>query len=173
MLQVIEHKLDKKHFWNENLILIGDMNLYYPTRTRLKDQPTIDRIYNAGFKELSSLKNVDTNASQSEAYDRMFFHVNEYFQIAHNSRGQESAGVFTVYDHILTDAQATIYRDHMKSVYDGDGFDLDNDAELLAYYDRYWRKNQVSDHYPIWAEIIIDSSDGFLEDKKKGLQQVV
>jgi len=173
LLQAIDHKLRLNHFWNENLILIGDMNLYNPTRSKSMDQPAIKKIYDAGFIELQSLLGLDTNASQTEAFDRMFFHVNEYFKIAHNSRGQENAGVFTVYDHILTDAQATLYRDHMRKVYNKDNFDLDDDNDLLKYFSFYWRKNQVSDHYPIWAEIIIDSSDSFLIDKKKDLQQVV
>jgi endonuclease/exonuclease/phosphatase family metal-dependent hydrolase len=173
LLAAIKHKKDKKHFWNENIILLGDMNLYNPTSTKLKDQPTIDKVYEAGFIELQSLLGLDTNASQTEAYDRMFFHVNEYFKIALNNHGQENADVFTVFDHIFTDTQATVYRSQMKDDYDRDNFNLDDDVDLLTYFVRYWRKNQVSDHYPIWAEIIIDSSDSFLEEKKKELEGVV
>ena len=45
--------------------------------------------------------------------------------------------------------------------------DLANDpVELNKYFKNHWRKNQMSDHYPIWMELITDSTVQFLEKKK-------
>ena len=52
----------------------------------------------------------------------------------------------------------------MKDVYGGDG-DLDDPDDLEQYFRVHWRKNQMSDHYPIWFELITDSSDEFLTNK--------
>jgi hypothetical protein len=36
---------------------------------------------------------------------------------------------------------------------------------LPKYFKHPWRKNQLSDHFPIWFELLIDSSDEFLQEK--------
>jgi hypothetical protein len=43
--------------------------------------------------------------------------------------------------------------------------DLEDPAVLARYFKHPWRKNQISDHFPIWFELIIDSSDEFLAEK--------
>lgn len=32
-------------------------------------------------------------------------------------------------------------------------------GKLASYFKHPWRKNQLSDHYPIWVELVIDSAD--------------
>ncbi len=153
-----------EHLWTENLIILGDMNLYHGD-----DDPTVDLFNNHGFGEVAALQNADTNASQSQAYDRMFLKKNNYFQLAHNSRGQESGGVFNPFDHVYRDGDSHLYRDEICAVYTGDK-DLRNDpAALEKQYLHYWRRNQISDHFPIWIELIVDNSSAFLLAKQKEL----
>ena len=52
----------------------------------------------------------------------------------------------------------------MKQQYTGSK-DMDDPVNLRRYFMNPWRKNQLSDHFPIWFELIIDSSDEFLIDK--------
>ena len=52
-----------------------------------KDNPTIEMIHNAGYREVESLVGVDTNASQTEVYDRLFLTRGEYFSLGQSTDG--------------------------------------------------------------------------------------
>lgn len=51
----------------------------------------------------------------------------------------------------------------------GASSDLNVPSKLRSYYKHPWRKNQLSDHFPIWCELVIDDSDEFLEEKLQSL----
>jgi hypothetical protein len=140
------------------------MNLYHGA-----DDDTVQMIQDAGFGEVESLKGIDTNASQSQAYDRMFFTRNNYFRIAPNEQGQENGGVFDPFLTVYRDDQVQSYKEDMKKVYGGDPANLEDDAKLLRYYQQYWRRNQLSDHFPIWTELVTDSASQFLVEKRQEL----
>jgi endonuclease/exonuclease/phosphatase family metal-dependent hydrolase len=165
LMKAITHKLVNNRLWSDNLILLGDMNLYHPTPTKLKDKPAVDVINATGFREIESLIGVDTNATGSQAYDRMFFHVNEYFRFVKNAAGKESGGVFRFFEHIYKEAGFATYAADLQRVYGGDD-DMTLPANQQKYFRNTWRKNQISDHYPIWAEIIIDNTVEFLKEKE-------
>ena len=40
-----------------------------------------------------------------------------------------------------------------------------NDLALTRCFKHPWRKNQLSDHFPIWFELVVDSSETFLRNK--------
>jgi endonuclease/exonuclease/phosphatase family metal-dependent hydrolase len=164
LLAAIGEKLSKQHFWNENLIIVGDMNLYYGAN---KDDPTVQLFYDAGFKEVENLIGVDTSVSLSvnEAYDRMFLSDNNYFKIVKDENGKEIGDVFNPFNYVYKDGQKQTYKKYMKKHYGGTAKNLDDPVDLASYYKHPWRKNQLSDHFPIWIELIIDSSDDFLETK--------
>ena len=47
---------------------------------------------------------------------------------------------------------------------------IDKDPDALAsYFQQSWRRNQLSDHFPIWFELVVDSSDAFLKEKLAAL----
>lgn len=161
LLEAIKQKILNARLWNENIILAGDFNLYQGPD---KDDPTINLIYTDGFKEVESLKGKDTNASQTEAYDRLFLRSNEYFTLGKNNLGMDNGGVFNPFNYVYKTDEEQIYKKYMKQQYTGDQ-DLDDPMQLKKYYKHPWRKNQISDHFPIWAELIIDSSDDFLKEK--------
>ena len=64
-----------------------------------------------------------------------------------------------------------VYAEEMKEDYTGSK-DMEDTDNLQRYYRHPWRKNQLSDHFPIWAEVVIDSSDMFLERKLGELDEV-
>ena len=161
LLKALYEKISKGRLWNENLILVGDFNLYSGSN---KDDPTIQVINQAGFKEVESLIGKDTNASMTESYDRFFLTSHKYFTLAKNEQGLENGGVFDPFKYVFTNDKAEIYKETMKQQYTGSK-DLDVAQNLNRYYMNPWRKNQLSDHFPIWFELIIDSSDAFLEEK--------
>ncbi len=163
LLAAIKEKVDKGRFWNENLIMVGDFNFYEGAN---KDEETIQLIYNAGFKEIEKLIGVDTNASKTEAYDRMFFKVNKYFKIEKDSNGLENGKVFNPYTYVYKAHDFEEYKVEMLADYGGSK-NLEESDLLSKYFLQHWRRGQLSDHFPIWAEIVIDSSDDFLVNKLK------
>ena len=161
LLKALYEKISRGRLWNENLILVGDFNLYSGAN---KDDPTIQVINQAGFKEVESLIGKDTNASMTESYDRFFMTSNKYFTLAKNNQGLENGGVFNPFNYVFKEEAAGVYKETMKAQYTGSK-DLDDPANLRRYYLNPWRKNQLSDHFPIWFELIIDSSEEFLNEK--------
>ena len=142
-----------------------DFNLYAGAN---KDDPTIEMINDAGYREVESLIGQDTNASKTESYDRLFITQNPFFRIEKNENGRESGGVFDLFQYVYSDQSVTTYKKTMQDQYTGSK-DLDVPANLKKYYLNPWRKNQMSDHFPIWFELCIDSSEQFLSQKLKEL----
>ena len=162
LLRALKEKSDS--LWTRNLILSGDFNLYDS-----KDGPAVALINQAGYSEVEGLMGKDTNVSQTEAYDRLFVRKNKYFEIATGDGGEGIGDVFNPFDFVFRQAHHTQYKEEMIAVYGGSK-DLENDADALEkYFMRYWRRNQISDHFPIWFELAIDSSLSFLQEKKAKL----
>ena len=162
LLRALEEK--RKGLWSDNLVLVGDMNLY-----GAHDDATVARIKAAGYRENGGLVGRDTNASLSEAYDRMFFRTGDYFRMAQTAAGGDSGAVFNPFDHVYREADVALYRDEMLADYTGARDLAGDDAALLGYYKHPWRKNQISDHFPIVAELLIDDSAAFLAEKRAAL----
>ena len=161
LLRALAEKLSSGKIWNENLILVGDFNFYSGPD---KDDATIELINEAGYREVESIAGRDTNASQSEAYDRVFIMRNQYFTLARDQNGREVGGVFNPFDYVYKTGEEQVYKKYMKAQYTGEK-DLDEGDNLLKYFKHPWRKNQISDHFPIWFELLVDSSVQFLRRK--------
>ena len=160
LAQAIKHKRNRNNLWNRNTILLGDMNLY-----RSKDQQGIAYLNQADFIEANSLQGVKTAVSASESYDRIFLDIDRYFQIAADDKGVHQAGVFNFFDYVYQLSNAESYKTKMKADYGGSKLDLNIKTDRAKYFNHPWRKNQMSDHYPVWVEIVTDSTEGFLNSK--------
>jgi endonuclease/exonuclease/phosphatase family metal-dependent hydrolase len=159
LLKALAEKKKRGRLWSENLICVGDFNFYAGST---KDDPTVQMINQAGFKEVNSLIGVDTNVSKTDAYDRFFLSSSEYFSLGPTSAGMDMGGVYDPFESIFSVGEETVYAQHMIDDYTGskDMTDLENQR---SYFVNPWRKNQISDHLPIWFELIVDSSSVFLE----------
>jgi hypothetical protein len=89
---------------------------------------------------------------------------NEYFKVALNKEGKENGGVFRLFDYVYKLGQESTYARFMREQYTGSS-DLTDPTKLAKYYKHQWRKNEMSDHYPIWFELVTDSADDFLQSK--------
>ena len=165
LLAAIAEKIARNQLWTRNLILVGDFNFYD------EDADTIRLIEAAGFFEIQGLKGIDTNASLTEAYDRFFLTRNDYFQVVKNAAGIDRAGVFNPFHHVYQNGHETTYRDKMLGHYTGSKDLANDDVALERYYKHPWRKNQLSDHFPIWFELVVDSSEAFLRNKLEKLEE--
>jgi endonuclease/exonuclease/phosphatase family metal-dependent hydrolase len=159
LLAALEEKRHMGHLWTENLILVGDFNFYDD------DAPAIEKIEEAGFTQIQSLIGKDTNASKTEAYDRFFLTRNQYFRVLPDADGAESAGVFDPFRFVYRDGDHGPYISTMQDQYTGGKTPAELLATIESYYKHPWRKNQMSDHFPIWFELSIDSSLDFLAAK--------
>lgn len=104
----------------------------------------------------------------TEVYDRLFFSNNEYFRLSPGEDETESGGVFNPFEHVYRDGDEDAYKAFMMEDYTGSR-DLNVPQKLTSYYKHPWRKNQISDHFPIWCELINDDSDQFLAEKLQKL----
>jgi len=166
LMKAINEKMTKGHFWNENIILAGDFNFYGGAD---RDDDAIQVIYDHGFKEVESLKGKDTNASLTESYDRFFLTENQYFVVGVDDDGEDNGGVFNPFNYVYKLEDVATYKSAMEDDYTGNR-DTDEPGFFEGYFKHPWRKNQISDHFPIWFELIIDSSDNFLEEKLSELE---
>jgi endonuclease/exonuclease/phosphatase family metal-dependent hydrolase len=164
LLKALKEKERKNHLWNENLIVLGDMNLYRDDTTMVTD------FNNHGYIESASLAGLNTNVSETQIYDRIFFKQNSFFDLLKDENGKERAAVFDVFDSVFRDDQWSLYNSYMLA-HKNDPTTLNDEDDFIKYYDRYWKRSQLSDHNPVWIEIDIDSSDGFLKLKKDQLEQ--
>lgn len=159
LLELLEKKREEGAFEDKNMIILGDTNIYQ------NDHHIVNRITNAGFVECDSLIGQPTNTSLNQGYDRIFLNVDDYFHLAQNSNNQQSGGVFRLFDYVYRDTTAEIepYKDLMLSQ-KGDPSNLVDDDSFRDYFNSTWKRNQMSDHLPVWIEIQTDSSQNFLSN---------
>ena len=156
LVNAIKEKIRKKTLWTENLLLVGDFNIYS------NNEDMLDILASEGFNEIPILKGVPTNVSQTEAYDKIMFRENPFFNLS--TLGGNSAGVLKFFESIYRSELFQKYKANMINDKE-DPSTLQTEEDFKEYFDRYWKRNQMSDHYPVWIEINIDSSDTFLRDK--------
>jgi len=164
LTKAIKSKLESNNFWSENLILLGDFNLY-------KNNTDIEDLLNDnGFYESDLTKGLNTNTARSSAepFDRILFRETEYFKLPSGNAGN-TGGVIDILSFVFKEEDYHIYKKEMEDS-KGDPSTLTSENKYKRYFRDYWRKNQISDHKPIWIEIEIDSSDVFLKDKLEKLE---
>jgi endonuclease/exonuclease/phosphatase family metal-dependent hydrolase len=162
--QALKQKIAQKRLWTDNLMMMGDFNFYET------DDDLVALIEAQGFEEPPPLKGLDTNVSATEVYDRMFYRENEYFKVFDGTPEEAQGGVFKFFEYLFLDENVSVYHDKMKE-HKGDPSTLVDDNAFLKYYTNYWRRAQMSDHYPIWIEMSIDSTEMFLADKLKSFRR--
>ncbi|MEM5564732.1 endonuclease/exonuclease/phosphatase family protein [Psychroserpens sp. AS72] len=157
LMDVLNTKLASAAFHNRNMIILGDTNLY------ANDDDIVDLITQHDFVESDALAGQFTNTSLNQIYDRLFLNVDPYFKIATDDFGNEQGGVFNLFDYIYLNSPTEIATYHqLMLLHKDDPSNLIDDASFTSYYNSYWKRNQMSDHLPIWLELQTESSDEFL-----------
>ncbi len=160
LMEILKEKLDSSAFENRNMIILGDTNLYDD------DDDIVKLITDTNFIESEGLKGKFTNTSLSQIYDRIFLNVDDYFKIATDENEIEKGGVFNLFNHVYMDSPDEIAKYHKLMLEQKeDPSTLTDNTKFRTYFNRYWKRNQMSDHLPIWLELQTESSDEFLINK--------
>ncbi|AXG71288.1 hypothetical protein KORDIASMS9_03545 [Kordia sp. SMS9] len=162
LMKIMKKKMSKMSFEDRNMIILGDTNIYK------EDEDIVELIADKGFVECGGLKGKYTNTSQSEIYDRIFLKVQDYFKIGTDAAGNELGDVFHLFDYVYKNEPSEIKKYHKLMLkHKGNPSTLTSDAKFKTYFNRYWKRDQMSDHLPVWLEIKTNSSVNFLKNTLK------
>ena len=160
LMEILKEKIRFLTFQDSNLMILGDTNLYKD------DHDIVKLITDNDFEESNGLKGKFTNTSLNQIYDRVFLNVNDYFKIVADDNGKEKGGVFNLFDYVYINTPDEISNYHkLMLLQKEDPSSLIDTAKFKAYFNRYWKRNQISDHLPIWLELQTESSDEFLTNQ--------
>lgn len=170
----------------ENLIVLGDFNIID------REHETMQALEKNGFEIPAVLKRkpeseTATNVSKTKHYDQIGIRSKgKNFLLGDQAN---SAGAYDYYEHVFTDSDFDSYKsiitaylekqitelskemaletsEEKRSTYQKQINILQKTAatedSLKKYYDD-WRTFQMSDHLPMWAELMIDHSEVYLK----------
>ena len=129
VLEELQRRLKSKNAWGYNIILIGDFNIF---STR---DGTFKTIEGENFVIPEKLKGTYTNAARDKSFEQIAF-------LSRNAKTQVQAangGTFPFFDYVYRDDEWQVYQP---------------DSTLKKY--KHWRTFKISDHLPLWVEIVID-----------------
>ena len=109
LMNLINAKVKSKNLWTENLVLIGDFNLYQD------DTDIVEIMNDHHFYESDLLKGVNTNTAMTTKapFDRMFFRNSKYFEIPTEAKGNKG-GVIEIFDLVYQLDKFQKYKQEMK-----------------------------------------------------------
>lgn len=129
--------------WSNNLILLGDFNIFEPTDVTFK------AITQNGFVIPEEIQKLPSNALKDKHYDQIAFMLHE------KQSNFKNAGIFDFYKSVFKDEDINAYIPDMGTAYTG----------KESYYKTFWRTHQMSDHLLMWVELQTDFGKEYLERK--------
>jgi endonuclease/exonuclease/phosphatase family metal-dependent hydrolase len=124
-----------KTAWAKNMILLGDFNIFKTT------DKTFKALTDNGFTVPPGILEITSNVAGGKHFDQIAFvapGVQDQFEHAHS-------GVFKFSDYVYRDADEAEYRTEMGTA---------------RYKD--WRTYKMSDHFPLWVELLTDFGRSYL-----------
>lgn len=146
-------RADEPGRWSENLVLLGDFNIFATTDATMK------ALTDSGWVVPSPLQQIPgSNVPKDKHYDQIAFRPNPHW---FDTAGH--AGVFDYYKSVFRDEDQEIYVPDMGDAYEKTSAGKPRtDANKHTYFHTYWRTFQMSDHLPMWLELKIDYSSEYL-----------
>lgn len=168
LAEFLKNRTEDIHAWSQNLILLGDFNIFNADPSNAAFAAIIDN----GFLIPQSLQNIPrTNVGiEPRFYDQIALKT-RINNLAPTGRG----GVFDYFEVVYRDDD---YNDYVTAMMNGKAED-DPDNRLTfdskknvrtedkrrAYYRNHWRRQQMSDHLPMWLELKIDYGEDYLKNR--------
>lgn len=143
-----------KSAWSDNLILLGDFNIFRPSDITFKS------LTDSGFIIPEELQKLPSNAPKNKHYDQIAFMLHK------RKLELKKAGVFDFYKSVFKDEDQKIYVSKMgASYYKTKKGKTRDEKGKRSYYRTYWRTHQMSDHLLMWVELEIDFGKEYLKRK--------
>ncbi|MCP4329030.1 MAG: endonuclease/exonuclease/phosphatase family protein [Alphaproteobacteria bacterium] len=141
----LKERLESGKTWAPHLILLGDFNIF----------DTDSAVYRALIDHGFSFPHEDRGLPDTGAgvEDRFYDHIGYLFAPEAHIATPE-AGVLKIYD--------TVYRDDQQETYEGER-GIATRADPRRYYRTTFRRNEMSDHLPLWVQLRIEFPDRYLE----------
>ncbi|WP_405604692.1 endonuclease/exonuclease/phosphatase family protein [Polaribacter sp. Asnod1-A03] len=160
LTEVLKKKLARFSSDDRDTVILGDTNLYK------EDTDIVQLFHNIGFTESTGLEGKFTNTSLTQIYDRIFFNSRYYFRLNIDENGKQVGGVFNLFNYVYQNTPEVIneYKELML-LHKNDPTTLISDEKFTSYFNRYWKRDQISDHLPVWIEISTNNSNNFLKSK--------
>jgi endonuclease/exonuclease/phosphatase family metal-dependent hydrolase len=136
LVELLQKRIKSADRWAKNAILLGDFNVF----------TELDKTFAAltkAFRKPLALDKSRSNVDRTKAFDQIAFLAPDVETQLEKARG----GVFDFYQYV--------YRVEDRATY--------NKPDLKVFRD--WRTYQMSDHLPIWVELLIDFGIEYLERK--------
>lgn len=144
------------HAWAPNMVLLGDFNIFHP-----EDQ-TAQALKDAGFFLPPQLAKLEAGEA-GKHYDQIAFYSRKYGKQQNSHASKALAGVVRFFDKVFTDDDEALYARQM-----GKGYTRLKTVKARTTYYRAWRTFQMSDHRPMWIELPVDFSRGYLAKVMRG-----
>ncbi|MCG8431767.1 MAG: endonuclease/exonuclease/phosphatase family protein [Candidatus Omnitrophica bacterium] len=147
----LARRAKQKTAWSNNLILLGDFNIFRPS------DPTFKALTDVKFVIPDKIQKLPSNAAGNKHYDQIAFMLDK------NRLGMEKAGVFDFYKSVFREEDEKTYIPAMSSSYYKTSKGKKRNAKSKrSYYKTYWRTHQMSDHLLMWVELKIDFGKEYL-----------
>ena len=138
---------------SRNLFVLGDFNIFEP------DGEAMEALEAAGFQIPVGRANLRaTNVGlEGRYYDQI-----AYLFLGHADLAPTRIGVIDPFEVVYSDAKFVDYEDELRTA----GGDVPGDP--LRYYRNTFRRRELSDHLPLWAELPIEFANDYLEQVAGG-----
>jgi endonuclease/exonuclease/phosphatase family metal-dependent hydrolase len=155
--KMLRKRTDDPTSWSQNLILLGDFNVYRP------QDETLQALIQAGFRIPEEIQDLKSNAPRTKHYDQIALRGSRR---KFETTGR--AGVIPFFDFVFTEDDEPDYASLMPDGYATKNDGSARDAAGRRTYYRQWRTFQMSDHLPLWIEIRTDFSRDYLSHRVVG-----
>lgn len=137
-----------------NLVMLGDFNIYD------RSNATMGALTDAGWTVPEPLQQVPgSNVPQDKFYDQIAI-----LPITHQFQPAGPAGVFDFYNSVYRLDDREDYAAAMGPAFETTSKGTPRtEAGKATYYKTYWRTFQMSDHLPMWVDLLIDYSQDYLD----------
>ena len=155
IVEYLSERADHELSDDRAMILLGDFNIVHP------EHKTMKALEQKGFKVPEVLQE-PTNFSANKYYDQIAFKTKPKvidFIEGQGADGSPNAGVFKLFDKIMTASDWRSYESDAKATPNG----KDKTGNALKTYFRSWKTYQLSDHNPLWARIHVNASGEYLD----------
>jgi endonuclease/exonuclease/phosphatase family metal-dependent hydrolase len=143
------------HNWPRTLVLLGDFNIFS------RSDVTMQALQQAGWAVPTELQDIPgSNVPKDKHYDQIAVRADPVERRHFQTTGR--AGVLDVFDAVLRDSDEAEFERAMGQGYRRDKLGRWRSMAGRHRYYRAWRTFQLSDHLPMWIEVVTEYSADYL-----------